>query len=161
MDSIIILRTWFAISRIIWCYIHIFTYTNTIVKNPMIMNRVIINLNVVIDVDKLSANERDFGSKVLVRSVLISINVEIITSYNSRKRQIASDLANHRVSHKLNKVLCFALLSFAFSLSMRNRFEESLKKLIICFTVPIALVTYKLSQTSTTHKFKTWALQCE
>ena len=92
------------------------------------MNRVITSLNVVIDVHKLSADERGFVSNVLVRSELISFNVEIITSYNSQKRQIASDLANQHVSHIPNKESYFTLLYFAFFLSMRNLFEESPKK---------------------------------
>ena len=84
------------------------------------MNRVITSLNVVIDVHKLSADERGFVSNVLVRSELISFNVEIITSYNSQKRQIASDLANQHIP---NKESYFTLLYFAFFLSMRNLFE--------------------------------------
>jgi hypothetical protein len=72
--------------------------------------RLIMNSKFVIEVSKSFADDRDFASKISV-SELISFNVVIMTSYNSRNRHIASDLANQRVSQSESSLSCCLLAS--------------------------------------------------
>ena len=66
------------------------------------------NSKTVIAFFKLLAVVRDFESKIL-ESELISSSADIITSYNSRNRHIASALANQRVSHRDTSLSCFEM----------------------------------------------------